>query len=132
MPLSLLNVFKLIFNNQSNHSKMFHNSESSHEGHKCLDYYAVHYYAKTSHFSFKNEISLFLSGKPGNFFGMLAKRLASVSKKFLVLLARARLGKCVFFLRSFELKKVRFSLQQHELSKVHRCKGAPFGLNMSE
>ena len=59
---------------------------------------------------------------------MLAKRLASMSKKFLAPLAQARLGKRVFFLRGLELKKVRVSLQQHELSKVHRCKGAPFGL----
>ena len=35
----------------------------------------------------------------------------------------------VFFLRGLELKKVRISLQQHELSKVHRCKGAPLWLH---
>ena len=62
-------------------------------------------------------------GKSENFFGMLTKRLASMSKKFLALLARARLGKRVFFLRGLELKKVRVSLQQHEPFEVHKCEG---------
>ena len=49
---------------------------------------------------------------------MLAKQLASVSKKkLLALLARARLGKRVFFLKGPELKKVCASLQQHNLPK---------------
>ena len=82
------------------------------------------------------------NGKPGHFFGMLAKRLASMSKKrFLALFARARLGKHVFFLRGhcqglwtekLNWRKCAFSLQQHNLPKFIDVRVLLLGFKMLE
>ena len=53
--------------------------------------------------------------EPGNFFGMLTKQLASMSKKFLPLLVRARLVKRIFFLRSPEMKNYAFPFSSTNL-----------------